>query len=197
MIIAIGTTNPVKIQAVEETIQDYPILAHSKIHSFSVSSDVSDQPLSIEETIQGAKNRARKAFEVCPSCRYSFGIESGLFEANGTQTGFLESTICCIYDGINYHIGLSCGFEVPPQILQLVLEEKRDLGQACYESGITTNAKLGAAEGLVGILSKGRLTRKFYTIQSVITALIQIENHSWYQAKPLTSFINLETAVQG
>lgn len=190
MIIAIGTTNPIKIQAVEETIQDYPILANAKIHSFSVTSDVSDQPLSIEETIQGAKNRARKAFEACPSCRYSFGIESGLFEANGTQTGFLESTICCIYDGMNYHTGLSCGFEVPPQILQLVLEEKKDLGQACHESGITTNAKLGAAEGLVGILSKGRLTRKFYTTQSVITALIQIENQSWYQNKPLTSLIN-------
>ena len=190
MLIAIGTTNTVKIQAAEETFQNYPMLAHAKLRSFSVESDVADQPLSLEETIKGAKNRARKAFEACNGCNYSFGIESGLFEALGTQTGFLEATICCIYDGMNYHTGLSCGFEPPPQILKLVLENKRDLGQACYESGITANAKLGSAEGLVGILSKGRLTRKEYTKQSIITALIQIENPSWYDSIDAANIIS-------
>jgi len=150
-----------------------------KIHSFSVPSEVGDQPLSLGETILGAKNRARNAY-ACGPCRYSFGVESGLMEAMGSQTGFLEATICCIYDGKNYHIGISSGFEVPPQILDLVLNQKLDLGQACYQSGFTTNAKLGAAEGIVGMLTKGRVDRKLYTKQAITMALVQLENSKWY-----------------
>lgn len=181
MIIAVGTTNIIKIQAVEEVIRNYPQLAKANVYSFSVPSEIAEQPLSLEEIITGAKNRAKNAYVACDLCDYSFGIESGLFEANGTQTGFLEACICCIYDGDNYHIGLSCGFEIPPPILTLVLDKKRDLSQACYESGITTNSKLGASEGLIGILTKGRVDRKEYTKQSITTALIQLENAVWYQ----------------
>lgn len=181
MIIAVGSTNIIKVQAVEEVLQDYADLAHAKIVSLSVPSEISEQPLTIEETIQGAKNRAKNAYMSCGSCKYSFGIESGLFEAPGSQTGYLEACICCIFDGTNYHIGLSCGFEIPQHILNLVLNEKMDLSTACFQSGVTSNTKLGSAEGLVGILSKGRITRKEYTKQCVITALCQLENAALYQ----------------
>jgi len=180
MKLAIGTTNKVKIQAVEEVIVDYPLFAGIQIDSVSVPSEISEQPLSLEEIITGAKNRAKNAFAASEACTYSFGIESGLFEAAGTQTGFLEATICCIHNGVNDYIGLSCGFEVPPQILGLVLGEKLDLSQACHRTGITDNPKLGAAEGLIGLLTKGRLSRKDYTKQCVTTALIQLENAIWY-----------------
>lgn len=181
MSIAIGTTNVVKIQAIEEVIQDYPLFANMSITGVSVPSGISEQPLSLEEMIAGAKNRAKNAFAAAAGSTYSFGIESGLFEAAGTQTGFLEATICCIHNGADDYIGLSCGFEVPPKILSLVLgDNKLDLSQACHHSGITSNAKLGAAEGLIGLLTKGRLNRKDYTKQSVVTALIQLENALWY-----------------
>lgn len=176
MIIAVGSTNAAKVKAVEEIIQDYPMLARATVQSFSVASEIPEQPMSLEEIIKGAKNRARNAFEACESCRYSFGIESGLFEAPGTQTGYLEACICCIYDGVKDHIGLSCGFEIPPKILDLVLNEKKDLTQACNAVGVSTNTKLGAAEGLIGILTKGRIDRKEYTKQCLVTALIQLEN---------------------
>lgn len=181
MIIAVGTTNTIKIQAIEEVIQDYPQLADAVVQPFSVPSEIAEQPLSLEEIIKGAKNRAKNAYEACNSCDYSFGIESGLFEAVGTQTGFLEACICCIYDGVNHLIGLSCGFEVPPHILELVVDKNRDLAQACYEAGVTTNSKLGSAEGLIGILSKGRINRKEYTKQCIRTALLQLENQALYQ----------------
>jgi inosine/xanthosine triphosphatase len=192
-LIAVGTANIVKIQAVEEIIKDYPQLAKAKVHSFSVPSEISEQPLSLEETITGAKNRAKNAFAACSSCKYSFGIESGLFEANGTQTGFLEACICCIYDGVNYSIGMSCGFEIPKPILNYVLDKNMDLGQACYESGITANSKLGSAEGLIGILSKGRVDRKEYTKQCIIAALLQVENEEWYTQAP-APILTLDTA---
>jgi inosine/xanthosine triphosphatase len=187
MIIAVGTTNGIKIQAIEEVLQDYPQLKNATVKSFQVPSEIAEQPLSLEEIIKGAKNRSKNAFELCNGCHYSFGIESGLFEAAGTKTGYLEACICSIYDGINYFIGLSCGFEVPSHILELVLNKNHDLAQACYESGITSNKNLGSAEGLIGILSKGRLNRKEYTKQCIVTALLQIDNPALYESMPMSA----------
>jgi non-canonical (house-cleaning) NTP pyrophosphatase len=49
MIIAVGSTNNVKVQAVEEIIQEYPALESAKIVAISTVSGVSEQPLSLEE----------------------------------------------------------------------------------------------------------------------------------------------------
>ncbi|MBS0603666.1 MAG: inosine/xanthosine triphosphatase [Verrucomicrobia bacterium] len=187
MLIAIGSTNPVKVQAVEEVVRDYPQFAHAAFRSVSVPSEISEQPLSMEEIIRGAKNRAKNAFTSCEGCHYSFGIESGLFEAPGAQTGYLEACICCIYDGSNYHLGLSCGFEVPPKVLQHVLNDGMDLNQASNSAGISGNPKLGSAEGIIGILTKGRIQRKEYTKSCVTTAMIQLENADWYTPSVILS----------
>lgn len=180
MIIAVGSTNKAKVHAVEEVIRDYPFLAKAKIATFSVPSGISDQPLSLKETIQGAKNRAENAFEACTPCNYSFGIESGLCEAPGTKTGYLHLCACCIYNGSDHHVGFSTGFEVPALLLDLIFQQKMDLSQACLHSGISANAKLGSEEGLIGILTKGRIDRKQYSKESIITALIQLENAHLY-----------------
>lgn len=180
-IIVVGSTNLVKIQAVKEVLLAYPTFVSSRILSHAAPSGISEQPMSLEETIQGAKNRAKGAFQVNPDCHYSFGIESGLIEAKGSSTGFIETSICCIHDGKNYHLGMSCGFEVPRKILDFVLRHKMDLSQACHAAEVTANPKLGSEEGLIGVLTKGRIVRKDYTKQSVITALAQLENESLYQ----------------
>lgn len=181
MILSIGSKNSVKIKALEELIPNYPELADATVLPFDVSSGVSEQPMSMEEIIIGAKSRSRNAFAECRSCDYSFGIESGLFEAKGTSTGFFEATICCIYDGSNYYFGLSSGFEIPSKILALVLDDKMDLSQACLTSGITNNINIGCSEGLIGILSKGHINRKEYTKQAIVTALMQIQSVEWYK----------------
>lgn len=181
MLIAIGTKNQAKIQALQETLEEIRCFDSFEILSFSVSSGVSDQPLSLEETITGAKNRARASFLLPDSApHYGFGIESGLIQAPGTRTGFLNLCVCCIYNGKNYNTGFSTGFEVPFPILQRVIEEKLDLSQACIASGISANKKLGEEEGLIGILTKGKINRQEYTKQCIHTALVQIVNHSWY-----------------
>jgi len=179
MIIAVGSTNKAKVLAVKEVLLDSVYFSKVKVIEFSVSSDVSDQPISLQETIQGAKNRAKNAFEKC-DCKYSFGIESGLMEASGTASGYLHVSACCIYDGINYHTGLSTGFEIPPQILELILNKKMDLSQACLHSGISSNTKIGSTEGLIGVLTKGKIDRKEYSKQCVIAAVLQLENYEWY-----------------
>lgn len=179
MIITVGSTNQAKVLAVKEVLLDSPYFSTFNIVECQVGSDVSDQPITLEETIRGAKNRAKNAFEKC-DCKYSFGIESGLMEAAQTFSGYLHVSLCCIYDGNNYHTGLSTGFEIPPQILDLILDKKMDLSQACLHSAISNNAEIGSTEGLIGVLSKGKIDRKEYSKQCVIAAVLQLENYQWY-----------------
>ncbi len=181
MFIAIGTKNKAKIQALQQALEEIQCFDDFEILSFSVSSGVADQPLSLEETILGAKNRARASFLQSPSApKHGFGIESGLIEAPGTRTGFLNICVCCAYNGQEYYTGFSTGFEVPFPILRRVVEDKLDLSQACIASGISSNEKIGEEEGLVGILTRGKVNRLEYTKESIHAALVQVVNHAWY-----------------
>ena len=60
--------------------------------------------------------------------------------------------------------------------------EGQNLTQAANSAGITTKTDLGEREGLIGILSNGRITRQDYTEQGIRTAVFGIEKHDWYDA---------------
>jgi non-canonical (house-cleaning) NTP pyrophosphatase len=57
-----------------------------------------------------------------------------------------------------------------------MLNDGLDMNQAAHKAGLTENLKVGSAEGLVGIMTKGRLDRKAYTKEAIRTALIHLEN---------------------
>ncbi len=178
MRIGVGSTNPVKVQAVRELALVYDLLRDADIISFDVASQVSDQPKSIGETVQGAKNRAKAAFE---GCDLGFGLESGFMEVPGTKTGMLDCGVCAIYDGKDFAIGISSAFECPPVVMKLVHEESLDLNQAFHKIGLTKDPKIGSSQGAVGLLTKGRIPRLEYTIQSIIMAMIHLENAELYR----------------
>ncbi|MFP4515025.1 MAG: DUF84 family protein [Parcubacteria group bacterium] len=173
MNIKIATQNLVKVEALKEIILDYNQLKNTTVESLEASSDVSEQPKSLEETIIGAKNRARKVYS---NCDYSFGIESGLMAVPYTKSGYMDVSVCAIFDGKDYHLGLSSAWEAPEKVSKLMLEDNLDMNEAAHEAGYTANKKIGSAQGLVGIMTKGRLTRKEYTKQAIRTALIHIDN---------------------
>ncbi len=127
----------------------------------------------MNETIQGAMNRATNAFS---DCQYSFGLESGLMKVSHTKTGYMDFCACAIYDGKNHHLGLSSAFEYPLEVTQLVFKKGLDINQAFYKTGLTKDPKVGSAGGAIGILTKGRLLRKDYTKQAITMALIHLEN---------------------
>lgn len=173
MKINIGSKNNVKIEAVREVIQDYDILSDMEVEGRDVESGISEQPINIDETIQGAINRARNAYD---GCEYSFGIEDGLIQVQHTKTGYMNICACVIYDGQKNHLGLSSAFEYPRAVIKLVLEKEMDISQAFNKAGITKNTKIGSDIGAIGILTHGRLIRKDYTKQAIMMALIHLEN---------------------
>ncbi|MCE9517428.1 DUF84 family protein [Candidatus Nomurabacteria bacterium] len=180
MKIIVASTNPQKIQAVSDLVPKYDFLVGSSIEGISVPSGVSDQPKSIEETVQGAINRAKSAFK---DADYSFGIESGLMNIPQTKSGIMDVCVCAIFDGKNIHLGLSSAFEPPQKIVDLMHNKGMNMSDACLEAGLTTNPKLGASEGLIGILTHGRMDRLAYTTQAVTTALIHLENAHLFEVK--------------
>ena len=177
MKINVGSKNPVKIRAVKELTADYYFLKGAEVVSVEADAMVSDQPLSMKETIKGAKNRARSAFL---DCDLSFGLESGLIKAPGTITNYLNFTICAIYDGKDYYFGSSSGFELPPKAMELILNQDYELDSAVYKTGLTKKPRVGYTDkGFVGLLTNGRVTRKEYAKQAVVMALIYLENKKY------------------
>jgi len=81
MRINVGSQNDVKVNAVREAIRDYDFLSNADVSELEVSSEISEQPKSVDETIRGAINRARNAFQ---NCDYSFGLEDGLMNIPNT-----------------------------------------------------------------------------------------------------------------
>jgi len=173
----IGSKNKAKINALEEILKEYSDFADAEIISKDIDSGVSGQPKSLEETIDGAMKRAKNCFE---NCDYSVGLESGLMKVPETKTGFMDTTACAIYDGKNFHLGLSSCFEYPPKVVDYILKNNKDASNAFRELGLTDKAYIGHEEGIIGVLTKGRLDRKGYTKQAIRTALIHLENKDLY-----------------
>ncbi|MFA6355396.1 MAG: inosine/xanthosine triphosphatase [Candidatus Paceibacterota bacterium] len=173
MKIKVGTKNKAKVDSVIEIIEEYPHLKDSEVEGISTLSGVSDQPKSLEETINGAINRAKNVFI---DCDYSIGIESGWMSVPHTKSGYMDVCVCAIYDGKECHLGLSSAWEFPNRnVTDLIIKEGLDTTQAINKAGMTTNKNIGSEEGAVGILTKGRVTRKEYTKQALRTALIHLE----------------------
>ena len=171
MIINIGSTNQVKVNALKETLVNYNKFKESKVLSLSVKSNVDEQPKSMDETIKGAINRAKASFK---GCDLSFGIEDGLMEVPYTKSNYMNICVCAIYDGEEIHLGTSGLHEYPKEITELIFEKNYDLNQAFLEKGLTDKPRIGSEEGAIGIISKGILPRKEYTKQAIVMALIHI-----------------------
>lgn len=170
MKVIVGSGNPVKVQAVREVFSErYPGVV---VEGRRVETGVGDQPLSMEETVEGAVNRAKRAFS---DCDYSVGLEDGLFEVPETESGFLNGCVCAVFDGERVHLGISSLFEFPREVNELIHGKGLDANQAAFESGFSKSKSCGSEEGMIGILSKGTLKRKDYNKQAVFMALLHLK----------------------
>ncbi|MFW6231128.1 MAG: DUF84 family protein [Nanoarchaeota archaeon] len=178
--IALGTKNSGKVVAVEEIIEEYPdLFPFSEVIPTEVESGVSEQPIGFDEISKGAKRRAKEAYE---SVRgdIGIGIEDGIAEMPHARTGYMNFCCCAIYDGHEYVIGMSGGYEYPRDVIKDILHRKMDVTESFYARGLTGNPHLGKAEGAVGVMSKGRENRVDGTKAALRRALIQLENKDWF-----------------
>ncbi len=180
--ICVGSINPSKVDAVREVVKTYPLFAEHEVIGKAFPSGVSDQPQTLSETQLGAKIRAERAyFDHNNKYVLGFGIESGLMIVPLSKTGVMNVCACAVYDGHDYHYGLSSGFEYPQQVITLVKKEGLEINDALKDLGITENPKLGNTIGAVGLLTRGRVDRKEYIKQAIYLAMIPFENMELYK----------------
>ncbi len=119
MKISLGSTSVNKKNILLEVLSDFTI---TDIVYNNVSSDISEQPLSEEETIQGAKNRAKNSFLIDQTVDMSFGMEGGLSKIDGI---YYLVCVTAIYtkDG-SYYLGISSKLPLPKDV-----SEKIDKGE--------------------------------------------------------------------
>lgn len=173
MIVKVGSQNPVKVQATRNILTK--LYNDVNVFSVHVHSGVPDQPIGLEQTIEGAVNRAKRAYS--PDCDLGVGIESGLLETPHTITGYVDLQWCAIYDGDKTTMGVSAGFEYPPSVVEEVLNGK-EVGDVMDE--LTGVEDLGEKMGAVSYLSRGMLDRTGNTEQCVLMAMIPRLNEGVY-----------------
>jgi len=189
--IALGSTNPVKLEALQNVVDalgvNDPEFANVSIETWNVSSEVGKQPKTLEETIRGAMNRAMNAHKcLSPSncLNLGVGIESGIhpMKIKIGETSSFDFTACVVYDGKDKWVGLSCFFQLPSCVSELINDKEADLdlGQAMRLSGLTQKFEVGKEEGSIGVLTKGSVSRKDYTEQAIRMAFVPFQNRDLY-----------------
>ena len=176
MKVAVGSRNPVKVNATKNVLDKI----YGEVEAVSIDADsrVPDQPFGIDQTIEGAINRAKNAYS--DEFDISVGIESGLMETPNSLTGYIDLQWCAVFDGDKITLGVSSGFEYPPTVIEEVLNGK-EVGDVMDEVTGVTN--LGQKTGAVSHLSKGMLDRTENTEQCVLTAMIPRMNEEIYNIK--------------
>jgi len=177
MKVNIGSKNQTKVQAVAEALKQSDQFKNIEVNPMDVVTEKFGHPITIDLVVRGAMDRARQAFQ---DCEYSFGIEGGLIEVPETKSGYMEAAVCAIYDGEQFHLGMSPAFEWPKSVTDLIVKKGLDGSQALREAGFTNHEKIGAAEGGVWIFTHGKMNRKEYNKLAVMMALIHLENKEQY-----------------
>ena len=172
MNIIVASQNPVKINATRLGFESY--FSAIEIQGEIIESGVSDQPMSDEETLKGARNRAGNAKQLYPNADYWVGIEGGIEAYEERLTAFAWIVIM---NAVKRGESRTTSFQLPSEVATLI-------GQG-YELGIANdiifkkeNSK--QKSGAVGILTNNKLTRAELYKQTVQLALIPFVNATLY-----------------
>lgn len=179
MLVAVGTSNPIKVKAVEKVLSKFFKVS---VVMKDVPSEVLPQPVGLEMTIKGAVLRARNALNAEGGIELGVGIEAGLIPVPGTISGYMDQQFVAIVDRKGrVTVGGGPAFECPRSLVAQVLGEGIEVGTAMDE--LTGIHELGQKQGAIGFFSKGRLDRTSLTECAVLMALIPRLNEGMYFAQ--------------
>jgi inosine/xanthosine triphosphatase len=173
--VAVGSKNPVKIEAVRIAFEKVWPEEKWVIEGIEVNSEVSSQPMSDEETIQGAKNRALKALSGL-SADFGVGLEGGLHQIGDQwfDTGWMVIIDKSGKEGI----GSTVRAHTPHKMMEFV-HKGIELGEACDILFNRKNTK--HAEGQFGLLTKNLVTRTSGYVDGIIVALASFINPELFE----------------
>lgn len=174
MKVAIGTENKAKIQAVENIIRE--VWRDVEFSYFQTNSFVSNQPLSDEEAIKGAINRANQAINKA-GADYGVGLE-GTTNLNNYGM-FLHGWVAIVDKEGNVGLGQSASVHLPNNIEQRI-KKGEELGPIMQELMNDEKNVIRHNEGTNGVLTSGLYTRIKEFEDATRCALSRFINAKWY-----------------
>src|SRR4051812_31188846 len=151
--VAVGSSNPVKVQAVREVLRF--IAPEATIAGVAVESGVPDQPGGDAETIRGARARALAARDAL-SAELGVGIEGGVVE---NDDGSLRTCAWAVVVGAGGREGLGGSLAMPlPARVAVLVRSDMELGDAM--EAVTGKVDIKRQAGAVGILTAGLVDRQ-------------------------------------
>lgn len=184
MIIAVGSHNPVKIGAARSGFQrvlsdpDIVVIGHS------VSSGVSDQPMSVKESIAGATARAEKALRAEVAAEYGVGLEGGIHIVDDHHAFQAGWAVVVNRAGI-VGCGSSIHLELPDGMLEEITATGRELG-AIVDTWRATSGT-GRGKGFFGIMTNDAITREMAYADAVVCALSSVLHSKSFDLRVATS----------
>ena len=164
--IAVGSENPVKIEAVK--MAAHRLYGECDVRGVAVASGVREQPFEAE-TWEGARARARAALARWPEADFGVGIEAGLFDTPAAGA-LLDVQACVVVDRAGrLTYGHGPGFAYPASIVER-LRKGASVGEVMAE--VADVEEIGRKEGAVGHLSRGHVTRAQLTEPAVLMAFL-------------------------
>lgn len=191
LIIAVGSRRGPKLNAVREALHSFGSFlapgAEFSVAGIEVHSGVRHTPLSREELMAGARQRAEALQQIArargASWKYFVGLEGGLdvVQAESARWVFLESW-AYVTDGSGAgYFGQSGGILVPEPLAQRVVEEGIELSEA-IDSFAGGNG-IREAQGAWGVLTRDLITRQEAFRIAVIHAFAPYFNREAYSAR--------------
>lgn len=171
--LAVASANPVKIAAAKEAFE---AAFGRKVETISldVPSGVSAQPMTYEETRQGAENRVKHAVESNPDADFYIAYEGGV---DVYEDGPKTFAILCVSNGRDTVFGQSATLPLPLKVYAQLLQGV-ELGNAMDSLFNTVNIKQKG--GAIGQLSNGIETRKSIYQSATVLALSRFMNAPLY-----------------
>jgi inosine/xanthosine triphosphatase len=183
----VGSENPAKLEAVRLGLA--PFFPALELAAAAVPSGVPEQPLGLDEIIAGARSRARGAYaRAAGRADLAAGLEDGLVPLPQAGTRYLNVGCCVLYDGTEESLGLSAGFEYPPQCVALSTGPGRQPIGAAFDAlfrdaePLLVPAPGRGGLGNIGRLTRGVLTRAEYGAQAVTCAVVRRLHPALYAA---------------
>nr|WP_026104982.1 DUF84 family protein [Halalkalibacterium ligniniphilum] len=150
IVLAVGSKNRAKVYAVQEILIREPI----KVVSLDVPSEVAKQPLSDEETLKGAINRAKACLD-SKEISLGIGLEGGVCE---TDYGLMLCNWGALVNRKG-NVWVASGAKIPvPHHVAEALRNGEELGDIMAR--LTDDRDIRVKMGAVGIFTNERITRK-------------------------------------
>lgn len=173
MIINVGSLNKVKRTAVEAVCRE--LFGDATVNCFSVASGVAHTPLTDEEIVRGAVNRARAVFRKAPA-DIGIGLEGGV--SPGPYGPILKGW-AAVFDGTETFVGATPGILLPRHLLGRIRGDKE---LACVMDEAIGREDVRSNEGAFGVLTQNRITRTESFKLALYCALAPIFNKGLYSA---------------